>query len=72
MAACRKCGGTGFLPHFARTDAGRCWACTGLATAPTPELLADDELYRQQRAATAQRGAAQRAARRAERSQAGA
>ena len=24
---CRKCGGRGYLPHFAHVDSGRCWAC---------------------------------------------
>lgn len=28
---CRKCNGTGFLPHFAHSDQGKCWACTGRA-----------------------------------------
>lgn len=28
---CRKCNGTGYLPHFARTDGGKCWACTDKA-----------------------------------------
>lgn len=45
MTTCRKCGGTGYLPHFARTDAGRCWACTGLAVPLTDEQRSDDAAY---------------------------
>lgn len=43
---CPKCGGSGYLPHFARTDGGKCWACTDRAVQPTAETLADDEAYR--------------------------
>lgn len=60
---CRKCGGCGYLPHFARTDAGRCWSCQGLAQPLTPEILADDELWRQERAAAQQARLDRRAAR---------
>lgn len=42
---CRKCNGTGYLPHFARTDAGKCWACTDRVVALTPEQVADDAAY---------------------------
>ena len=37
---CRKCGGTGYLPHFARTDAGRCWSCNKVEARP----LTDDDI----------------------------
>jgi hypothetical protein len=46
MAECKKCGGTGYLPNFARVDAGRCWACLPAAPVPTAEQLADDEAAR--------------------------
>jgi hypothetical protein len=42
---CHKCGGTGYLPHFARTDAGKCWACQGLAVPLTTDQIADDAAY---------------------------
>lgn len=64
---CRKCGGSGYLPHFARIDAGRCWACTGLAAPLSAEVLADDEAYLAELAATREAARLRRAARRAAR-----
>jgi len=46
MTTCRKCGGTGYLPHLARVDHGRCWACLPAAPTPTAATLADDEAAR--------------------------
>ena len=41
---CRKCNGTGYLPHLSRVDGGRCWACVTVRPAADP---ADDEAYAQ-------------------------
>jgi DnaJ-class molecular chaperone len=72
MTTCRKCNGTGFLPHFAHSDHGRCWACQGVADTSytkTAEAEARTMTDEDRAAAWATHTAAQNAARRARRSQ---
>lgn len=64
---CRKCGGTGYLAHFARVDGGKCWVCTDVADtshARNLPVLTDEEAAARWAAHTAEIKA-RRAARRA-------
>lgn len=61
---CTKCNGTGRLPHFARTDGGKCWKCQDVAdTSYTRNVptLTDEEAKARWEAHTAALKAARRA-----------
>ncbi len=37
---CSRCGGTGYIPNFARVDGGKCWKCTGRIVETPAERVA--------------------------------
>lgn len=59
---CPKCNGTGYLPHHAHVDGGRCWNCTGRAdTSYTRTMIDPDEALARFHETNRQRSLARRA-----------